>query len=137
MGTETITFHNPFDTPLDHVWVRKWDKAYTDCAACTKRASRSTRPVAPDGTGAITCPSTSGSPKTYDRFGSLGTIDVFGNALPILAVSVDGAEPRLPPYTFLGESFFSLTASGRCAWGCSRASRWPRRARRPRATATR
>jgi hypothetical protein len=110
-GTETISFHNPFDAPLDHVWIRKWDQAYGPCAKCTKQRITLDPPVPPDGTGSAEVPVSVEVPSAYDRFGSLGRIDVFGNALPILAVSENGAEPRLPPYTFLGESFFSLTAS--------------------------
>jgi hypothetical protein len=112
-GTETIRFHNPFDAPLDHVWIRRWDQAYTHCTGCTKERIALDPAVAPDGTGSVTVGVNVRVPARFDRFGSLGRIDLFGNGLPILAVSVDGAEPRLPAYTFLGESFFSLTAAWR------------------------
>jgi hypothetical protein len=47
-----------------------------------------------------------------DRFGRFHGAGYFGNAIPVLAVA-DAARLQLPPYTFAGESFYSLTSSWR------------------------
>jgi hypothetical protein len=131
-GEQRIAFRNPFTKPLDHVWLRAWDNAYGTCArppvrvtvlagarltarrrGCTALRLDLADPVAAGARGAVRLRLAVAVPERFDRFGRLGAIDVLGNALPVLAVSDRGAEPRLPPYTFAGESFFSLTADWR------------------------
>src|SRR4051794_39704174 len=131
-GEERIAFRNPSTRPLDHVWIRAWDNALGSCArprvrvaarasarltarrrGCTALRLGLERPVAPGGRGAVRLHIWVEPPRRFDRFGRLGDIDVLGNALPVLAVSDHGAEPRLPRYTFSGESFFSLAADWR------------------------
>ena len=128
-GTERIGFRNPFTRPLDHVWVRAWDTAYGSCAhppvrvtvragarltarrrGCTALRLTLAHPLAPGARTGVALDVAVTPPRRFDRFGRLRGIDVLGNALPVLAVSDRGAEPRLPPYSFIGESFFSLAA---------------------------
>jgi hypothetical protein len=131
-GDERIAFRNPFTRPLTHVWVRAWANAFGSCArpratltaldgarvgarraGCTAQRLDLPRPVAPGASGSVHLALTVAAPPRFDRFGRLGRTDFFGNALPTLAVSRAGAEPSLPPYSFLGESFFTLTAAWR------------------------
>ena len=49
------------------------------------------------------------APERADRFGRFAGAAYFGNALPLLAVAGKRGW-ELPPYTFRGESFFSLSA---------------------------
>lgn len=131
-GQQRIAFRNPFTRPLDHVWLRAWDNAYGSCArprihvtilagarltarrrACTALRLALAKPLASGARTTVRLRIAVTVPRRFDRFGRLGAIDVLGNALPVLAVSDRGAEPRLPPYSFSGESFFSLTADWR------------------------
>jgi aminopeptidase N len=52
------------------------------------------------------------APRGADRFGRFRGAAYFGNALPVLAVAEAGGA-ALPPYTFAGESFYSLTSAWR------------------------
>jgi hypothetical protein len=49
------------------------------------------------------------APRRPDRFGRFAGAAYFGNALPLLAIA-DADGWSLPPYTFRGESFYSLSA---------------------------
>lgn len=124
-GTQRIAFRNPSTRPLTHVWLRAWDNAFghhvdvtaTAGGRVAARRRKGTairidlaKPVAPGKRGAVALRIAVTTPRKFDRFGRLKGIDVLGNALPVLAVSDHGAEPLLPPYSFAGESFFSLAA---------------------------
>lgn len=128
-GRMRVTFRNPFDVALDHVWVRTWANAYGTCdrprvtivalagagvdarrQGCTAQRVKLGSRVAPGAIGAVRLRVAVTVPRRFDRFGRFRGIDFLGNALPVLAVSRGGAEPELPPYTFRGESFFTLAA---------------------------
>jgi Peptidase family M1 domain len=128
-GSQRIAFRNPFPQPLTHVWLRAWDNAYGSCRhprvrvtvtagghltarrrGCTALRVDLDRPVSQGARGTVALAIDVTPPRRFDRFGRLGPIDVLGNALPVLAVSDRGAEPRLRRYSFTGESFFSLAA---------------------------
>jgi hypothetical protein len=128
-GTQSISFHNPFSVPLRHVWLRTWANAHGSCAkpritidgvrigarrrGCTALRVDLPSPVAPGENGQLRLGLKVTTPRRFDRFGRYRGIDFFGNALPLLAVSRNGDEPALPPYTFRGESFNSLAADWR------------------------
>jgi aminopeptidase N len=130
-GTETIAFRNASAAPLTSVWLRVWANAFGGCRVnrahvtiraggslghrrrdCTALEIRLARPLAPGATASIGLQIRVTAPTRPDRFGRFRGAAYLGNAIPILAVA-DARGVQLPPYTFAGESFYSLTSSWR------------------------
>jgi peptidase M1-like protein len=130
-GTERIAFRNPSAAPLPAVWLRVWANAFGGCRVshahvtiraggtlgprrrdCTALEIRLPRPLAPGASTAVALQIRLTAPTRPDRFGRFHGAGYFGNAIPILAVA-DRHGVQLPPYTFAGESFYSLTSSWR------------------------
>jgi hypothetical protein len=130
-GTERIAFRNVGPQPLRSVWLRVWANAFGGCRvsrahvtirgggrfgarqrSCTALEVRLARPLAPNAETEIALQIRVAAPRAPDRFGQFHGASYFGNALPILAVA-DKTGVRLPPYTFAGESFYSLTSAWR------------------------
>jgi hypothetical protein len=130
-GTERIAFTNTGPAPLRSVWLRAWGNAFGGCRVrrvrvavtaggtlgaqrrdCTALEVRLDRPLAPGARAAVALRLRVTAPSRADRFGRFRGAAYFGNALPLLAVAeADGWQ--LPPYTFAGESFYSLTSAWR------------------------
>jgi hypothetical protein len=130
-GTERIAFRNVGPQPLRSVWVRAWANAFGGCdvsrarvtirgggtlgarqRSCTALEVRLARPLAPNGETEIALQIRVAAPRRPDRFGQFRGASYFGNAIPVLAVA-DKRGFQLPPYTFAGESFYSLTSAWR------------------------
>src|SRR3954471_791989 len=130
-GTERIAFRNAGPDPLASVWVRAWANAFGGCRVsrahvtiraggtlgarrrdCTALEVRLPRPLAPGAETRIALQIRVTAPARPDRFGRFHGAAYFGNAIPVLAVA-DRRGFQLPPYTFAGESFYSLTSSWR------------------------
>ena len=128
-GLQRIAFRNTGPDPLAAVWLRTWGNAFGSCArpfvrvvvraggrageeraGCTALEVRLERPVAPGERGALELAVQITAPRRPDRFGRYAGAAYFGNALPVLAVA-DSRGWSLPPYTFRGESFYSLSAA--------------------------
>jgi hypothetical protein len=76
---------------------------------CTAHEVTLSEPLAPDAETTLELRLEVRAPARADRFGRFGNAAFFGNALPLLAVA-DMHGWSLPPYTFRGESFYSLAA---------------------------
>src|SRR4051794_35771527 len=130
-GTERIAFRNVGPDRLTSVWVRAWANAFGGCAAhrarvavtgggtlaarrrsCTALEVRLAKPLAPGAATTIALRIRITVPPRPDRFGRFHGAAYFGNAIPVLAVA-DRDGWQLPPYTFAGESFYSLTSAWR------------------------
>src|SRR3954449_6865140 len=130
-GTERIAFRNVGPDTLTSVWVRAWANAFGGCAAhraqvavtgggtlgarkrsCTALEVRLAKPLASGAETTIALRIRITVPPRPDRFGRFHGAAYFGNAIPLLAVA-DRRGWQLPPYTFAGESFYSLTSSWR------------------------
>ena len=128
-GRERVSFVNTGPRPLRAVWLRAWANAYGGCRAarahvallaggslgrrerdCTAQEIHLPRPLAPGARAEVGLRVRVTAPPGPDRFGRWRGVAYFGNALPILAVA-DRTGWHLPPYTFRGESFFSLTSA--------------------------
>src|SRR4051812_6485772 len=130
-GTERIAFRNVGPDTLTSVWVRAWANAFGGCTAhraqvavtgagplgarkrsCTALEVRRAKPLAPGAETTIALRIRITVPPRPDRFGRFHGAAYFGNAIPLLAVA-DRRGWQLPPYTFAGESFYSLTSAWR------------------------
>src|SRR4051794_603424 len=130
-GSERITFRNVGPAPLPAVWLRAWANAFGGCSVararvtiraggtlgarrrrCTALEVRLPRPLVPGAETTIALQVRVTAPRRPDRFGRFHGASYFGNAIPILAVA-DGRGFELPPYTFAGESFYSLSSAWR------------------------
>jgi hypothetical protein len=128
-GLQRIAFRNTGPDRLAAVWLRTWGNAFGSCerrfvrvlvraggrageerAGCTALEVRLERPLAPGERGAIELGVLITAPRRPDRFGRYAGAAYFGNAVPVLAVA-DARGWSLPPYTFRGESFYSLSAA--------------------------
>lgn len=132
-GTQRIVVRNAGRAPIDRIWLRLWGNGPQGCAprAVTAtitsggRAGRLLRrcsalevllpaPLAPSATTTIELALVITAPNLSDRFGAAEDIDLFGNALPVVAQR-DRSAWRLPVYSPYGESWvttwarFSLT----------------------------
>ena len=127
-GSERIELRNTGPGPLASVWLRTWGNAFGGCrrryvnvevggggsagaerAGCTALEVRLPEPLAPGARAALALRIDVTAPARPDRFGRFAGAAYFGNALPLLAVAGAGGW-QLPPYTFFGESFLSLSA---------------------------
>ena len=139
-GSERIELRNTGPAPLASIWLRTWGNAFGGCRHryvrvdvtaggragaerndCTALEVRLAAPLAPGARTALELALDVTAPTRADRFGRFGGAAYFGNALPLLAVA-DAGGWALSPYTFRGESFFSLTAHWRDGCGCRRAA---------------
>jgi hypothetical protein len=130
-GTQRITFHNASANPLPAVWLRTWANAFGSCRAqrarvavvaggrlaarqrgCTAMQILLDRPLGPGEAATIALRIRITTPRRPDRFGRFRGAAYFGNAIPLLAVA-DARGWQLPPYTFAGESFYSLSSAWR------------------------
>ena len=130
-GTERITFRNGGADPMPVVWLRAWANAFGGCRvsrahvtiraggslgarrrACTALEVRLPRPLAAGAETTIALQIRVTAPSRPDRFGRFHGAGYFGNAIPVLAVS-DARGFQLPPYSFAGEAFYSLTSAWR------------------------
>jgi aminopeptidase N len=130
-GTERIAFRNVGPDALQSVWLRVWANAFGGCSVrrahvtirgggalghrrrdCTALEVRLPRPLALGADAEIALQIRVTAPPRHDRFGRFHRAAYFGNAIPVLAVT-DRRGFQLPPYTFAGESFYSLTSSWR------------------------
>lgn len=127
-GSERIALRNTGPEPLASVWLRTWGNAFGGCerryvrvtvtgggraggerVGCTALEVRLEQPLKPGASTTLELRIDVTAPQRPDRFGRFAGAAYFGNALPLLAVAgEDGWE--LPPYTFRGESFLSLSA---------------------------
>jgi len=127
-GRERIALHNTARAPLASVWLRTWGNAFGGCerryvrvdvtgggragaerARCTALEVRLERALEPGASTVLDLRIDVTAPARPDRFGRFAGAAYFGNALPLLAVAGEGGW-KLPPYTFQGESFLSLSA---------------------------
>jgi hypothetical protein len=130
-GTERIAFRNVGPAPLGSVWLRVWANAFGGCAVsrahvtvraggrlgarrrdCTALEVRLPQPLAPGADAEVALDIRVTAPTRPDRFGRFRGAGYFGNAIPLLAIA-DRRGFQLPPYTFAGESFYSLTSAWR------------------------
>lgn len=128
-GDQRIAFRNTGREPLESVWLRTWGNAFGGCdrryvrvdvvgggrageerVGCTALEVRLAEPLPPGARAELALRIDVTAPSRPDRFGRHGGAAYFGNALPILAVADDDGW-SLPPYTFRGDSFFSLSAA--------------------------
>jgi hypothetical protein len=127
-GSERIKLRNSGPEPLASVWLRTWGNAFGGCGRryvrvevtgggragaererCTALQVRLERPLEPGASTALALRVRVTAPPRPDRFGRFAGAAYFGNALPLLAIA-DEKGWNLPPYTFRGESFLSLSA---------------------------
>ncbi len=130
-GRERVGFTNATGTPMSDVWLRLWGNGPEGCTprrvrvvvrrggraggltqGCTAQRVHLTGPIAPGGHGEVTLGINVKLPRRNARLGHVGRVSLYGNAIPILAVTRDD-QPDLDPYIGLGDPFFSLTASWR------------------------
>lgn len=127
-GTETIVVRNAGTRPLERVWLRLWGNGPVGCAPraitvsaisggaagrllrdCTALEVLLPQPLARGHRATLALSLTITAPAVQDRFGSAEGIQLFGNALPVVAQRDRGGW-RLPPYSSYGESFVSTWA---------------------------
>jgi len=127
-GSERIEFVNRGPAALDRVWLRLWGNGPDGCrprrihvqieaparagletVRCSALEVRLAKPVAPGAAGALSLTLTVRGRKQNDRFGHAGRVALLGNVVPVLAVE-DDRGLRLPPYSAIGETFYSLSA---------------------------
>ena len=128
-GEETISFRNTGPEPLERIWLRTWGNAFGGCdrlyvrvevrtggsaggqrVDCTALEVRLAEPLAPGSEATLGLRIDVQTPKRPDRYGRFRGAAYFGNALPLLAVAGEDGW-ALAPYTFHGDSFFSLSAA--------------------------
>jgi len=127
-GSQRIEFVNRGPGPLGRVWLRLWANGPGGCrprridvqvdapatagrerVRCTALEVRLPAPVAPGGTGVVSLRFEVRGRRAPDRFGRIGGTVLLGNVIPVLAVR-DQHGLHLEPYSFRGESFYSLGA---------------------------
>jgi hypothetical protein len=138
-GTEAITLRNDRDGVLPVAWLRlwpngwKWDRsdepagcehpriqvtltgggrAADDTANCSATAVELDTPLRPGDRTTIESRFRVRVPNYDDRFGRRDGLALLGNAVPVLAAR-DAAGWHLDPYSVVGETGYSLTASWR------------------------
>lgn len=127
-GTEQIVVRNAGSAPMDRVWLRLWGNGPKGCSPravsvtvtsggragrllrnCTAQEIAFPAPLAPDAVATLVLAVTITAPNVSDRFGAADDIDLFGNALPVVAQR-DRRAWRLPPYSAYGESWVTTWA---------------------------
>jgi hypothetical protein len=84
-------------------------QAGTEKVRCSALEVRLGAPVAPGGSGTVSLTFSVRGRKQNDRFGHAKGVALLGNVVPVLAVE-DDRGLRLPPYSVIGETFYSLSA---------------------------
>ena len=124
-GTETIRFVNDGASARSTIWLRLWPNGYGSCRhrlivvkvlsggtpgharlGCTALPITLSSPVASGAAATVKLRFAATASRQNDRYGRSGRAVMFGNAIPILALTDDRGS-GLPPYTALGESFAS------------------------------
>ncbi|MEH3053473.1 MAG: M1 family aminopeptidase [Patulibacter minatonensis] len=127
-GTERIVVRNAGSGDLARVWLRLWGNGPQGCkplavsASVTSggRVGRTSRncsalevvlsaPLPPDRLATIDLAVSITAPDLSDRFGAADDVDLFGNALPVVAQR-DRRAWRLPNYSPYGESWVTTWA---------------------------
>jgi aminopeptidase N len=127
-GTETIVVRDAGRTPLTRVWLRLWGNGVKGCRPravtvvsvtggrkhrlledCTALEILLPEPLRSGRSTTLTLKVSITTPSVQDRFGATEGIQMFGNALPIVAQR-DARAWRLPAYSAYGESFVSTWA---------------------------
>jgi len=127
-GSERIEFVNRGPAALDRVWLRLWANGPDRCrprhvdvrieapaqagaerVRCSAREVRLAAPVAPGASAAVSLTFSVRGRRPNDRFGHARGVALLGNVVPVLAVE-DDRGLRLPPYSAIGETFYSLSA---------------------------
>ena len=127
-GSERIEFVNRGPRALERVWLRLWANGPERCrprrirvsidppaaagaerVRCSALAVRLAAPVPPGGSGSISLSFEVRGRRVADRFGRIGGTTLLGNVIPVLAVR-DRHGLHLQPYSYRGESFYSLSA---------------------------
>jgi hypothetical protein len=127
-GSERIDFVNRGPAAIDRVWLRLWAngpdrcrpraidvqieapaRAGTESVRCSALEVHLPAAVAPGARGSISLRFMVHVRRKDDRFGHAGGISLLGNVIPVLAVQ-DDRGLHLEPYSFNGESFYSLAA---------------------------
>ena len=128
-GRERIDFVNRGPAELDRVWLRLWANGPDRCeprrirvevdapalagserVRCSALEVQLRGPGGAGATGSISLSFTVRARRASDRFGRIGNTVLLGNVIPVLAVE-DAGGLHLEPYTPIGESFYSLSAS--------------------------
>lgn len=127
-GTQTIVTRNAGRAPMDRIWLRLWGNGPQGCkpravtvtavtGGTKRRLQRGCsaleivlpRPLPPGASVTLGLALTITAPAIQDRFGAAENIQLFGNALPVVAQR-DVRGWRLPAYSKYGESFVSSWA---------------------------
>ena len=129
-GTEVIEFRNDSPVPLDRVTLRLWANGPDGCrprritvtveapaeaepqqVRCSALPVRLGQPVEPGASSSLGLSFTVRGRKARERFGRSNGVRLFGNTIPLLAVTGDDGVTRLPRHTSFAESFYSLTSA--------------------------
>jgi Peptidase family M1 domain len=127
-GVQTLEFENRGTTSLDRVWLRLWANGRDGCrrrhirvsvdppntaeplrVRCSALPVRLGAPVAPQARGGLVLRWRVRLRRIEDRFGLIERISLFGNVVPLLAVT-DQRGLHLERYVGGGEAFYSLAA---------------------------
>jgi hypothetical protein len=127
-GSERIEFVNRGPAALERVWLRLWANGPDRCrprhidvqieapaqagaerVRCSALEVRLAAPVAPGASAAVSLAFRVRGRRANDRFGHARGVALLGNVVPVLAVD-DDRGLRLPPYSAIGETFYSLSA---------------------------
>ena len=127
-GSETLSFVNAEAAPVSTVWVRLWANiggcahrritisaltggtVATTSHGCTAIQVQLDSPVQPQATGTLALRFAIALPHANARLGTANGSSYYGNALPVLATTVDGV-PLLTPPNGLGDPFAAQTAT--------------------------
>ena len=126
-GTETISFINSTTAPITEVWLRLWANGdgcgqrhitisgltggsiTATAKRCTAAKVLLTTPLQPSATAQLALRFAIHLPRGNARLGTANGASYYGNALPVLATTRDGA-PVLNPPNYLGDPFVASTA---------------------------
>jgi hypothetical protein len=127
-GTETISFINSATAPISDIWLRLWANSdgcadrhitisglsggavATTAYRCTAINVRLTTPVQPGAAAQLGLHFDIRLPHLDARLGTASGASYYGDALPVLATTRDGA-PLLTPPNALGDPFVASTAN--------------------------
>ena len=126
-GSQTLTFGNNTGAPITAVWLRLWANGdgcgqrhitisgltggsiATTTNRCTATKVLLTTPLQPSATAQLALRFAIRLPRDNARLGTANGASYYGNALPVLATTRDGA-PVLNPPNYLGDPFVASTA---------------------------
>ena len=129
-GNEVIEFRNDSAAPLERVTLRLWANGPDGCrprritvtieapaaaeperVRCSALPVRLGEPVAPGASSSLALSFSVRGRRARERFGRSQGVRLFGNTIPLLAVTDDDGSTRLPRHTSFAESFYSLTSA--------------------------